>query len=1104
MPWYSKAEAAQYQPSAAWDQLLVDPYNTKPNNSIQWGGSTACGLPIDRFCTINSPYEPFDEIAGRDMAFQAYNHSILWARTGDVASLNRIIEILEFWMIDPATRMLPILTTYSANGSNSIEQYVFVTAFFAAYNIIKDEPSFTSEPAIKQWITDFIASAWPYVGAANKEDWKVFCCIAGAAATSDVIFLQTIRDYFVVRLNDRFLADGRVKEDYLRTTGMSYTCFALEAINATCEIIFRNLGENLFTHPGLVLAHDYMIPYILAPSTWPWQQINTFQSVESRQYEFMYTRNAQAKYLPILDTGRPYYVDTATGHVTLTNSSAAVLNAPEIINIGIALQSGTSGIEAVISWDSNVPTTGDVSYGLTIAETETPITSTTLATSHSVILPNLALSSTYYFTVNIQNDLSVSASSTQSSFVAEVDTPPQIGTYSDEFNATTIDPQWTVVDPVGDGAVTANGAELVIFVPGAGVPHDAWSGGNESVRAMHPLPNEDFFMEISLKSIVEQRFQSQGFLVEVDSDNFIRFDFYSDDLQTFAHIGSIVDSVGTSISTIPVTTAQAQFLRVKRTGDLWEQWYSHNGVNWTLAGSFTRAINIVNAGVFAGNVGSTPIPSHTAQFNYYRIDQLPIAVTDQAVTVGTLGDYQTVQEAIDASDVTTGWFKIELIDDKAYAGNINISPATGTPGIGNYVWITSTPSARGDGTKGSGARIVGTVAGQNTINVNSSFVFIENIGIEQNSTGDSDEAIRINADSFNVLISRCIISSAGLAGSQDGVYAGAWDMSVSIDDCLIDGFSRAGIHAQGWSSAIDINQTFKLDHLDVINSGQAGQAIGGGISAQTNTAASIILINVNNCAILDTVNGDDYAEYTNTGAIVWSGQNNASSDNSLTARGLTNGAQESLVLTDVTQASGQFFVVKSLATSAEDYRLLDDSAGNLAYANGISRIGSEPDYRQDFSTDIVGAVRSQSTPSIGFSEYNPNPVQNPNILNVFVSTQDAGDNAAATISWETDINTTGSVAYGLTTAELEAPVLSPTLKLIHSVTLPFLDFGQQYYFTITATSADSGVLVTSQDTFIAASDEPPQLGGDIVYFSAVITTAPKYQGHIEINDGDAS
>jgi len=628
MPWYSKAEAAQYsQTSDAWLQLLADPYNTKPNNSIQWGGSTACGLPIDRFCTINSPYEPFDEIAGRDMAFQAYNHSILWARTGDVASLNRIIEILEFWMIDPATRMLPILTTYSANGSNSIEQYVFVTAFFAAYNIIKDEPSFTSEPAIKQWITDFIASAWPYTDAANKGDWKIFCCIAGAAATGDTVFLQTIRDDFVVRLNNRFLADGRVKEDYLRTTGMSYTCFALEAINATCEIIFRNLGENLFTHPGLVLAHDYMIPYILAPSTWPWQQINTFQSVESRQYEFMYTRNAQARYLPILDTGRPYYVDTATGHVTLTNSSVAVLNAPEIINIGIALQNGTSGIEAVISWDSNVPTTGDVSYGLTTAETEIPIISPTLVTSHSVILPNLTLSSVYYFTVNVQNDLLVSSSSTQSSFVAEVDTPPEIGSYSDEFNTSTIDPQWTVVDPVGDGSVTANGVELVISVPGAGVSHDAWSGGNESVRAVHPLPNENFFMEIALESIVEQRYQSQGFLVEVDTDNFIRFDFYSDGLQTYAHIGSIVNSVGSSISSIPVTTAQAQFMRVKRTGNLWEQWYSHNGVNWTLSGSFTRAITVVNTGVFAGNVGSAPIPAHTAQFNYYRINQLPISTS---------------------------------------------------------------------------------------------------------------------------------------------------------------------------------------------------------------------------------------------------------------------------------------------------------------------------------------------------------------------------------------------------------------------------------------------------------------------------------------------
>jgi len=72
--------------------------------------------------------------------------------------------------------------------------------------------------------------------------------------------------------------------------------------------------------------------------------------------------------------------------------------------------------------------------------------------------------------------------------------------------------------------------------------------------------------------------------------------------------------------------------------------------------------------------------------------------------------------------------------------------------------------------------------------------------------------------------------------------------------------------------------------------------------------------------------------------------------------------------------------------------------------------------------------------------------------------------------------------------------------LAHSITLPGLQFGQQYYYTITATSALSETTIVPQTSFVAATDTPPPLGGDIVYFDGAITLLPKFTGQVTINE----
>ncbi len=657
MPWFSLVEARNYSLGPAFLQLQADPYNAPVYNNVQLAGPNNCGGGISRYCISNDDPQDFsDSIAMRDMGFQCYNRAIVWARLGDPADLAKVIEILEYWMINPSTMMDPILTT----NTGSIGQHVVMPAFYAAFNLVKDEPSFTSKAAIVQWIDDFCATSWAFrlqETYSNKVDWLNLNVIAGSAVTGNTNLFDLAHVYQEELLNNRFLPDGRVKDDWSRTTGLSYSSFALEAMCLSCEVIYRQTGANLFAEPPMRFVLDFYSQYALNPASWPYQQIVPYTLAENRQYELANTRDPHPVYAQIVALATPIYVDTAGGHITLTNSAASVLNLPVVSDIEISVQNGASGVEAIISWSTDVPTTGTVTWGVVAAENEPPVASPVLGVNHLAILPAITEGVLYYFTIEAVTDLNVTITSSQSSFVAEIDNPPVPGTYSDEFNLTVADPQWVFTDPVGDSTLTQLVTSALISVP-AGTAHDAWDGGNNSARIMHLLPDEDFYMEFKIDSSVTQRFQSQGFLIETaDPVTFLRFDFYSDGSNVIVHAGTIINDVATSVVNTIITSGTTMYMRVNRTGDLWEQSYSYNGANWVDAGSFTQPMVVVNAGLFAGNVGDNP--AHTASFDYYRINQLPIAAIDILGNLNTtladssLSSQGLVGDNVEGIDVAT-------------------------------------------------------------------------------------------------------------------------------------------------------------------------------------------------------------------------------------------------------------------------------------------------------------------------------------------------------------------------------------------------------------------------------------------------------------------
>ena len=191
------------------------------------------------------------------------------------------------------------------------------------------------------------------------------------------------------------------------------------------------------------------------------------------------------------------------------------------------------------------------------------------------------------------------------------------GFVSDDFNACSVNYSlWSLVDPVGDASLQVVGggsgdAQLLLTVP-AGRSHDAWNV-NESARLMQPAADTDFEIEVKFDSLVLERYQDQGIIVEGSASNWLRFDVYSDGSSTRIFAASVVNgSPSVKISKV-ITTASPIYLNVERTGNTWRLSYSYNGASWTLAGSFTHALAVTAVGPYAGNYDSgSNAPAHTA------------------------------------------------------------------------------------------------------------------------------------------------------------------------------------------------------------------------------------------------------------------------------------------------------------------------------------------------------------------------------------------------------------------------------------------------------------------------------------------------------------
>ena len=199
---------------------------------------------------------------------------------------------------------------------------------------------------------------------------------------------------------------------------------------------------------------------------------------------------------------------------------------------------------------------------------------------------------------------------------------------SDDFNSASLDTGiWTFVDPVGDSSVNVNGTHLMLSVP-AGGDHDLWTFGNNTARVMQGVNDVDFELEVKFETPVTQQYQIQGILIEQDASNFIRFDLFNEAGQTNIFAATLIGGSGNQRIKTVVSSGVPFYLRVTRSGNQWTLSHSLNGSSWTNAGSFSQALTVNSAGVFAGNSGGGGAPAHSAVVDYMFSTASPISPED--------------------------------------------------------------------------------------------------------------------------------------------------------------------------------------------------------------------------------------------------------------------------------------------------------------------------------------------------------------------------------------------------------------------------------------------------------------------------------------------
>lgn len=260
---------------------------------------------------------------------------------------------------------------------------------------------------------------------------------------------------------------------------------------------------------------------------------------------------------------------------------------------------------------------------------------------------------------------------------------------------------------------------------------------------------------------------------------------------------------------------------------------------------------------------------------------------------------------------------------------------------------------------------------------------IDGIVIERDGATASAEGIRLSnttsnasTDAFTIKNSILYCETANQATDQDGIYIGNGNGTINVENTIIMGFSRCGIHLQNYSGGISCTTITNVTSCTIAYNGHDttndDQQSAGGIGFYHSHASTDHTANVHNSIIINNDIGSASSRDVNTtgagyglGDVIVNCSYSIIGDDSLTWLSATEGHTvtgtgrlEERTLTDSTSpGTGDWVIVEDFTTYPYDFRLVSNAENDAedAHTTATAHSLTIP------STDIAGTSRPQNT-----------------------------------------------------------------------------------------------------------------------------------------------
>ena len=549
----------------------------------------------------------------------------------------------------------------------------------------------------------------------------------------------------------------------------------------------------------------------------------------------------------------------------------------------------------------------------------------------------------------------------------------------------------------------ANG-HAQLAVPG-GSNHDAFVGGNNSVRILQPVGNSDFDVAAKFDSNVSQPYEGEGILVVQNSTTYIRFEIAGTGGQSSLSAALVSGGTQTHLASANAPAFSGSlWLQVQRSGNAWTFSSSTDGTNYTTAGSFTQTFTLAQIGPYAWNYNGNPSasPALTASVDYFHT--LASSTTAAPTFNPASGTTFTSSLSVSLSDSTPGATIYYTLD--------NSTPTQSSLVYTGPISITATTTVKAIAAA-SGLQASSVAAASYT---------------EVAAAGGAPVSDDFNGTSLNTSLWTASMPAGGSVTVSNG-HAMLAVPGGSNHDAFVGGDNAVRILQNIANSDFDVAAKFDS------NVSQPYQGEG-------------VLVVQNSTTYMRFEIGGNGGQSLLSAALVSGGtQTQLASANAPAFNG-------SLWLQ--VQRSGSTWTFSS-STDGTNYT----TAGSFNQNITVAQIGPYAwNYNGNASASPALTASVDYFYNLGTNTSPPPPV----ISNVAAAPNASG----AVITWMTNISATSVVNYG-TTAGYGSTVTNSSLVTSHSLTLTGLICGTGYNYDVSSTSGTGQTSTSSNATFTTAA-----------------------------------